>query len=167
MTPASNSTPEFTIMHKSNKLKSELRNKKCIAILVQPCNMRIGRRCNCIASSTLTAYSHVAAKLSFLQQLSEIISLTRHRASTSMYSLTFCVRFLLPERHQWKPAVQTAVVMLRTPPSAAGRPRPLPVCAVRFWGRIPPVAGRRRAQTSPSRPFAICCHIAGWTQACN
>jgi len=23
---------------------------------------------------------------------------TRHRASTSMYSLTFCVRFLLPER---------------------------------------------------------------------
>ena len=33
-----------------------------------------------------------------------------------MYSLTFCVRFLLPERHQWKPAVQTAAVMLRTPP---------------------------------------------------
>jgi len=29
---------------------------------------------------------------------------TRHRASTSMYSLTFCVRFLLPERHQRKPA---------------------------------------------------------------
>jgi len=39
-----------------------------------------------------------------------------HRASTSMYSLTFCVRFLLPERHQWKPAVQAAAVMLRTPP---------------------------------------------------
>jgi len=41
---------------------------------------------------------------------------TRHRASTSMYSLTFCVRFLLPERHQWKSAVQAAAVMLRTPP---------------------------------------------------
>ena len=41
---------------------------------------------------------------------------TRHRASTSMYSLTFCVRFLLPEHHQWKPAFQTAAVMLRTPP---------------------------------------------------
>ena len=48
-----------------------------------------------------------------------------------MYSLTFCVRFLLPERHQWKPAVQTAAVMLRTAPvtrqsaaSSARRPRP-------------------------------------------
>ena len=36
-----------------------------------------------------------------------------------MYSLTFCVRLLLPERHQWKPAVQAAAVMLRTPPSTA------------------------------------------------
>jgi len=57
--------------------------------------------------------------------------LTRHRASTSMYSLTFCVRVMLPERHQWKPAVQAAAVMLRTPPvdgqspaSSARRPRP-------------------------------------------
>ena len=40
-----------------------------------------------------------------------------------MYSLRFCVRFLLPERYQWKPAVQTAAVMLRTPNSAAGRRR--------------------------------------------
>jgi len=45
---------------------------------------------------------------------------TRHRASTSMYSLTFCVRVMSPERHQWKPAVQAAAVMLRTPPSPAG-----------------------------------------------
>ena len=45
---------------------------------------------------------------------------TRHRASTSMYSITFCVRVMSPERHHWKPAVQTAAVMLRTPPSAAG-----------------------------------------------
>ena len=36
-----------------------------------------------------------------------------------MYSLTFCVRVMLPERHQWKPAVQAAAVMLRTPPSPA------------------------------------------------
>ena len=56
---------------------------------------------------------------------------TRHRASTNMYSLTFSVRFLLPERHQWKPAFQTAAVMLRTAPVArrspagdARRPRP-------------------------------------------
>ena len=58
-------------------------------------------------------------------------AITRHRASTSMHSLTFCVRFLLPERHQRKPAVQGAAVMLRTPPvtrqsaaSSARRPRP-------------------------------------------
>jgi len=35
-----------------------------------------------------------------------------------MYSLTFCVRVMLPERQQWKPAVQAAAVMLRTPPSS-------------------------------------------------
>ena len=33
---------------------------------------------------------------------------TRHRASTSMYSLTFCVRVMSPERHHWKLAVQAA-----------------------------------------------------------
>jgi len=37
-----------------------------------------------------------------------------------MYSLTFCVRVMSPERHHWKPAVQAAAVMLRTPPSPAG-----------------------------------------------
>ena len=45
-----------------------------------------------------------------------------------MYSLTFCVRVMMPERHQWKPAVQAAAVMLRTPPvdgqSPASQPRP-------------------------------------------
>ena len=112
------------------------------------------------------------------QTLKSTDMITRHRASTSMYSTTFCVRFLLPERHQWKPAFQTAVVMLRTPPSPAGRPRPLAVCGARFWGRPPSpagrrpapatsVAGRRRAQTPPSRPFALCRHIAGCTQAWN
>jgi len=62
---------------------------------------------------------------------------TRHRASTSMYSLTFCVRFLLRERHQRKPAVQAAAVMLRTPPvdgqSPASQPRPLPIYGAQFW----------------------------------
>ena len=41
---------------------------------------------------------------------------TRHKASTSMYSLTFCVHVMSPERHHWKSAVHTAAVMLRTPP---------------------------------------------------
>jgi len=71
---------------------------------------------------------------------------TRHTASTSMYSLTFCVRVMLPERHQWKPAVQAAALMLRTPP---------------VGGRSPASSAR-----TPRRAFALCRHIAGWTQAC-
>ena len=38
-----------------------------------------------------------------------------------MYSLTFCVRVMLQERHQWKPAVQAAAVTLRTSPSTASQ----------------------------------------------
>jgi len=72
---------------------------------------------------------------------------TRHRASTNMYSLTFCVRVMLPERHQWKPAVQAAAVILRTSPVT----------------RQSPASSARR----PRRAFALCRHIAGWTQACN
>ena len=55
----------------------------------------------------------------------------QHRVSTSMYSLTFCIRVMSPERHHWKPAVQAAVVMLRTPAvdgqSPASQPRPLAI----------------------------------------
>ena len=97
---------------------------------------------------------------------------TRHRASTSMYSLTFCVRFLLPEHHQRKPAVQAAAVMLRTPPvdgqSQASQPRPLSIYGAQFGEcpRHPPVSGQQRTQMLPSRPFTLCCHIAGCTQAC-
>jgi len=57
-----------------------------------------------------------------------------------MYLLTFCVHILLPERHQWKLAVQTAAAMVRTPPvggRSPARPRPLPVWGARFWGRPP------------------------------
>jgi len=40
--------------------------------------------------------------------------------------------------------------------------------AARGLGVAPPLpGGRQRAQTPPSRPFALCRHIAGWTQACN
>jgi len=71
---------------------------------------------------------------------------TRHRTSTGMYSLTFYVRVMLPERHQWK-AVQAAAVMLRTP---------------HVTHQSPASSARR-----PRRVFALCRHIAGWTQACN
>ena len=64
-------------------------------------------------------------------------SKTRHGASTSMYSLTFCVRVVSPARHHWKPAVQATAVMLRTPPpvdgqSPASQPRPLPIYGAQF-----------------------------------
>ena len=72
---------------------------------------------------------------------------TRHRASTSTYSLTFCVRVMSPKRHHWKPAVHAATVMLRTPP------------ITRQW----PASSACR----PCRAFALCRHILGWTQACN
>ena len=84
---------------------------------------------------------------------------TRHRASTSMYSLTFCVRFLLPERHHRKPAVQAAAVMLRTPPvtrqlaaSSARRPRP----AGRSHYIVISRDGRKLG--TRVRIMALCCH---------
>ena len=61
-------------------------------------------------------------------------STTRHRASTSMYSLTFCVRVMSPERHHWKPAVQAAAVMLKTPPSTASH-RPASHAHLRYTAR--------------------------------
>jgi len=82
--------------------------------------------------------------------------LTRHTASTSMYSLTFCVRFLLPESCQRKPAVQAAAVMLRTPPvdglSPASQPRPLPIYGAQFWERPPsPTSQRPAARADPTQ----------------
>jgi len=71
---------------------------------------------------------------------------TRHRGSTSTYLLTFCVRVMLPERHQWKPAVQAAAIMMRRPPSTASH-----------WRLV-------RAQPAER---SHCRHIAGWKQACN
>ena len=56
----------------------------------------------------------------FVNEHTSTTTETRHRASTSMYSLTFCVRVMSPECHHWKPAVQAAAIMLRTPPSPAG-----------------------------------------------
>jgi len=114
-----------------------------LSSIVPVCRVVLVRRplkgCLCYMSSTVFLYSVTQ----------QTLKATRHRASTSMYSLTFCVCSLLPECHQWKPAFQTAAVMLRTPPvvsrSPAGRPRPLPVCGVQFWGRPPSPAGRRRA----------------------
>ena len=99
-----------------------------------------------------------------------------------MYSLTFCVCVMLPERHQWKPAVQAAAVMLRTPPPSTASHRPashahFPYTPRNFENasRHPPVTGQQRAQTPPivrtmssyrgmdacklvKIVFALCCH---------
>ena len=85
-----------------------------------------------------------------------ILIATRHRASTSMYSVTFCVRVTSPERHHWKTAVQTAAVILRTPPSTASyRPASharFPYTARNFENapRHPPVTGQQCAYIPPS-----------------
>jgi len=98
-----------------------------------------------------------------------------------MYSLTFCVRVMSPERHNWKPAVQAAAVMLRTYPvdsqSPASQPHLLPIYGVQFWERPPSPAGHRPAARAVHSPpsirtmssyrgmdaslylgFALCCH---------
>ena len=81
---------------------------------------------------------------------------TRHRASTSMYSLTFCVRFLLPERHQWKARIPDCRSNVENAPSrrpvARGPAAPLAVCGARFWGRPPSPVARRPATSVAGRP---------------
>jgi len=90
--------------------------------------------------------------------------ITRYRVSTSMYSLTFCIRVMSPERHHWKPAVQAAAVMLRTPPidgqSPASQPRPLAIYGAQCSERLrhPLVTNQQRAHTPRKLGFALCCH---------
>jgi len=91
---------------------------------------------------------------------------TRHRASTSTYLLTFCVRIMSPERHYWKPAVQATIVMLRTPPppidgqSPAIHLRPLAIYGAHCWEclRHLPVTNQQCAHTLRKLGFALCCH---------
>jgi len=71
---------------------------------------------------------------------------------------------MLPERHHWKPAVQAAAVMLRTPPidgqSPASQPRPLAIYGAQCWERLrhPPVTNQQRVHTPRKLGFALCCH---------
>jgi len=73
-----------------------------------------------------------------------------------MYSLTLCVRVMLPDRHQWKSAVQAAAVMLRAPPpSPAGhRPAARAHPAQRSHYVVISRDGRKLATIG----FALCCH---------
>jgi len=93
-----------------------------------------------------------------------------------MYSLTFCVHVMLPEATSGSPQSRPShknAVMSRTPPSTASHRQAshahFPYTARNFENAPchPPVTGQQRAQTPPRRSFALCRHIAGWTQACN
>ena len=92
------------------------------------------------------------------------LCVTRHRASTSMYSLTFCIRVMSSERHHWKPTVQAAAVMLRTPPIdghlPASQPRPLAIYGAQCWERLRHllVINQQRACTLRKLGFALYCH---------
>ena len=75
----------------------------------------------------------------------------------SMYSLTFCVRVLLPERHQWKPAVQAAAVMLKNAPRRrpiTGEPATPTSHIRRAILRTPPSPASQRpaARADPAQP---------------
>ena len=89
---------------------------------------------------------------------------TRHTASTSMHSITFCVRVMSPERHHWKSAVQANAVMLRTPvvdgQSPASEPRPLEIYGAQCWERLRHllVTNQQHARTPRKLGFALCCH---------
>ena len=100
--------------------------------------------------SSVTRHSGQYAGLIFCNNNSN-----QHRASTSMYLLTFCIRFLLPKCHQWKPAVQTATIMLRTPPrrqSITGEPA-MPTSHIRRAVlRTLPVTRQSAASARRSRP---------------
>ena len=63
-----------------------------------------------------------------------------------MHSLTFYIRVMLPQRHQWKPAVQTAAVMLKTLPPSTVSYRPA------SHAHFPYIA--RNFENAPRRPAA-------------
>ena len=89
---------------------------------------------------------------------------TRHRASTDMYSLTFCIRIMSPECHHWKPAVQATAVMLRTltvdGKSQASQPRPLAIYGTQCWERLRHllVTNQQCVHTPHKLGFALRCH---------
>jgi len=86
-----------------------------------------------------------------------ITVITRHRASTSMYSLTFCVRVMLPERHPWKPAVHAAAVMLRTAPVAGQSPASSARRSRRAFA-LSSYLGMDAGRKLVTIGFALCCH---------
>ena len=94
------------------------------------------RRTNgCSVNSLLTSVIKLTKRELFFASLNKSgIHVERVQACT-LYSLTFCVRFLLPERHQWKPRIPDCRSNVENAPSRrAGRPPRLPYVARGFGG---------------------------------
>jgi len=87
--------------------------------------------------------------------------ITTHRASTSMYSLTFCVRFFVARTPPVEARIPDCRSNVENAPhlgsrSPVGRPRPLPICGAWFFfgggaGRLPSPTARRPARTGDAR----------------
>jgi len=73
-----------------------------------------------------------------------------HTASTRMYSLTFCVRFLLPERHQWKARIPDCRSNVENAPVAGGPAAP--ACRIRRAVLGAPRVARRTPAGDVRRP---------------
>jgi len=88
---------------------------------------------------------------------------TRHRVSTSMYSLTFCIRFLLPECHQWKAHIPDCRSNVENGPRrrpVAGGPA-APACRMRADPAQPTVrtmSSYHGMDASLELGFALFCH---------
>jgi len=67
---------------------------------------------------------------------------------------------MLPERHQWKPAVQAAAVMLRTPPVDGQSPASQPSPNDLFWGPV-----RCKTLTQSINPGFVCDLCSNYREA--
>ena len=97
-------------------------------------------------------------------QRESFASLTRHRASTSMYSLTFCVRVMLPERHHGKPTVQAAAVILTTPPVDGQLPATPTSHIRRAILRTPPSPAGHRPAVRAHPAERLHCVVISWNR---
>jgi len=105
---------------KNNRQLRLVQSYLCLVVRKQLPYHWVARQNLCICTHTHTQTSSSDMQPQINQTYGRGTVVTRHRASTSMYWLTFCVRVMSAERQHWKPTVQAAAVMLRTPPSPAG-----------------------------------------------
>jgi len=108
--------------------------------------------CLCLLASLVVTDRCVFVNLQ-VQQCSPLvlITITRHRASTSMYSLTFCARVTTPPQYGQNGTAHAAGASMLSPVRGS-----LPAC-------VACVCGMRAACGGPGRlplgsAFPLCCH---------